>query len=198
MRIVLSYMYKSKTMRYFITLLLAALSLNAVGQVPSYVSAQGLEAWWPFNGDATDESPNGHDGVVNGAVLTTDRYGVTDNAYFFDGSNDNITVDILFDEPERSFFAWFNSAGSTGTNQIVFLNDHNQLNNGHSAIAFDDQTLVLQAGTMPCGNQALEYNTWYHAGAVRSNESTMYYFNGDLLCTMPNENIYSSLGTFVK
>jgi len=183
-------------MRYLVTLLLSTLSVNAVGQVPDYVPSDGLEAWWPFNGNATDESPNGHDGVVNGAVLTPDRFGITDNAYFFVGSN--ITVDILFDEPERSFFAWFNSEGPTGTNQIVFLNDHQQLNNGHSAIAFNNQTLVLQAGTVPCGNQALDYNTWYHAGAVRSSESTMYYFNGDLLCTMPNENIYSSLGTFIK
>jgi hypothetical protein len=185
-------------MRTLITIVIAALSLNAFGQVPNYVPSDGLVAWHPFNGNANDGSPNGHNGVVNGALLVPDRNGNQSSAYGFDGLNDNITVDILFDEPERSFFAWFRSAGSTGTNQIVFLNDHQQLNHGHSAIAFHDQTLVLQSGTMPCGNQALAYNTWYHAGAVRSSESTMYYFNGDLLCTVPNDNIYSSLGTFIK
>jgi hypothetical protein len=185
-------------MRALTVALLFAITFNVYGQVPDYVPSDGLVAWYPFNGNANDESGNGNNGVVNGSVLTPDRYAVTDKAYYFDGLNDNITVDILFDEPERSFFAWFRSAGSTGTNQIIFLNDHQQLNHGHSAIAFHDQTLVLQSGTMPCGNQALAYNTWYHAGAVRSSESTMYYFNGDLLCTVPNDNIYSSLGTFIK
>ncbi|MBF0368929.1 MAG: hypothetical protein HQL52_05655 [Magnetococcales bacterium] len=45
----------------------------------------GLVAYYPFNGDATDESGNGYDGTVSGASLTTDRLGVADSAYSFDG-----------------------------------------------------------------------------------------------------------------
>jgi len=32
-----------------------------------------LVAWYPFNGNANDESGNGNDGIVNGATLTSDR-----------------------------------------------------------------------------------------------------------------------------
>jgi len=52
----------------------------------------GLVAYYPFDGNANDESGNGNDGTVNGAVLTTDRFGNSNSAYDFDGVNDNITI----------------------------------------------------------------------------------------------------------
>ena len=60
--------------------------------VPSYVPTNGLVGWWPFNGNANDESGNGNNGTVNGATLTTDRFGNLNKAYSFDG-NDNIEID---------------------------------------------------------------------------------------------------------
>ena len=35
----------------------------------------GLVGYWPFNGNANDESGNSNDGNVNGAVLTSDKFG---------------------------------------------------------------------------------------------------------------------------
>src|SRR5262245_46022693 len=52
----------------------------------------GLIAHYPFNGNATDATGNGHDGTVNGAALATDRYGMSTSAYEFDGIDDSITV----------------------------------------------------------------------------------------------------------
>ena len=48
--------------------------------------------WWPFNGNANDESGNGNNGTVNGAVLTPDRFGDMNNAYNFDGITNDIQV----------------------------------------------------------------------------------------------------------
>ena len=45
----------------------------------------GLVGWWPFNGNANDESGNGNNGTVNGASLTTDRNGSLNSAYSFNG-----------------------------------------------------------------------------------------------------------------
>jgi hypothetical protein len=45
----------------------------------------GLVAHYPFNGNANDESGNGNNGTVNGATLTTDRFGNMNKAYSFDG-----------------------------------------------------------------------------------------------------------------
>ena len=35
----------------------------------------GLVGYWPFCGNANDASGNGNNGVLNGATLTTDRFG---------------------------------------------------------------------------------------------------------------------------
>jgi hypothetical protein len=52
----------------------------------------GLVAYYPFNGNANDESGNGNNGTVYGATLTTDRFGHPSSAYSFDGLNDYIGV----------------------------------------------------------------------------------------------------------
>ena len=52
----------------------------------------GLIAYYPFNGNANDESGNENHGEVNGAIPSTDRHNQTDRAYLFDGANDRIVV----------------------------------------------------------------------------------------------------------
>lgn len=47
----------------------------------------GLVAYYPFNGNANDESWNGNNGVVSGATLTSDRFGESDRAFYFNGSS---------------------------------------------------------------------------------------------------------------
>jgi hypothetical protein len=63
--------------------LLLFLPLAFFGQVPSYVPTNSLLAWYPFTGNANDLSGNGHNGTVNGATSTTDRYGNPGSAYLF-------------------------------------------------------------------------------------------------------------------
>jgi hypothetical protein len=50
------------------------------GQVPSYVPTSGLVGWWPFNGNANDESGNGNNGAVNGANYCNDFSGNLNSA----------------------------------------------------------------------------------------------------------------------
>ena len=45
------------------------------------------DAWYPFNGNANDESGNGYHGTVTGATLCADRFGTADSAYSFDGDD---------------------------------------------------------------------------------------------------------------
>ena len=52
----------------------------------------GLVAYYPFDGNASDMSGNGHHGTVNGAVLTADRHGESGKAYDFDGVDDDIVT----------------------------------------------------------------------------------------------------------
>ena len=63
-----------------------------MAQVPNYVPTNGLVGWWPFNGNANDESGNNNNGTVNGATLTSDRFGNSGKAYSFDGISNHIRV----------------------------------------------------------------------------------------------------------
>ena len=64
----------------------------AFSQVPNYVPTNGLVGYWPFNGNANDESGNGNNGTNNGATLTTDRNGNVNSAYSFDGLSNFIEI----------------------------------------------------------------------------------------------------------
>ncbi len=66
-------------------------SLGNVSVAPDPLTV-GLVAYYPFNGNANDESGNGHHGTNNGAVLAPDRFGTADAAYYFDGSGANVEV----------------------------------------------------------------------------------------------------------
>ena len=77
--------------RYYWTLvLLASLSVFVFGANAEI--NDGLVAFYPFNGNANDESGNGYDGTVFGAALTADRNGSPNSAYFFDGVDDYIEI----------------------------------------------------------------------------------------------------------
>ncbi|MDI6794105.1 MAG: DPP IV N-terminal domain-containing protein, partial [bacterium] len=54
--------------------------------------SNGIVAYYPFNGNANDESGNGNHGIVYGSTLTKDRFGNSNSAYSFDGINNYIEV----------------------------------------------------------------------------------------------------------
>ena len=76
-------------------LLIITNTINA--QVPSYVPANGLVGYWPFNGNANDESGNGNNGTIFNATATENRFNVTGNALLFNG------VDSAVELPGNTF-----------------------------------------------------------------------------------------------
>lgn len=53
---------------------------------------ENLIAYYPFTGNALDRSGNGNNGTVTGATLTTDRFGNSNSAYYFNGTTDYIIL----------------------------------------------------------------------------------------------------------
>ena len=104
-----------------LTLLIGVTTLTAFAQVPSHVPTNGLVGYWPFNGNAQDESGNLNHGIVNGATLTTDRNGVANKAYSFDGVNDNIFINNNFFNigwNEFTISIWYNLNQQLNSNNI--------------------------------------------------------------------------------
>ena len=104
----------------FATMSIASLS---VAQVPNYVPSNGLIGWWPFNGDAKDQSVNANDGTVNGATLVADRNGNLNSAYSFDGVNNWIDCGnkpaFDFTQGSLTLNCWMNSTDNRGDNEII-------------------------------------------------------------------------------
>ena len=95
-----------------------------VGPVTNVTVDCDLLAYFPFSGNANDESGYGHDGVVSGATLTTNRDGGANSAYAFNGSAsiqasmpDNFLPN---DEAPRTLTAWLMPTQSNTVWDVVF------------------------------------------------------------------------------
>ncbi|HHZ64986.1 MAG TPA: hypothetical protein EYN51_05735, partial [Flavobacteriales bacterium] len=77
----------------------------------------GLVVQYPFCGNANDESGNGYHCTVNGATLTTDRFGNLNSAYSFDGVDDHLIrstdmTDSLYGLTQGSISIWFKTTNN--------------------------------------------------------------------------------------
>ncbi len=103
-------------------LFIACVTSIASAQLPSYIPADGLIAWWGFNGNAEDLSGNGNHGAVNGALLTADRQMDPDKAYAFDGIDDDILIGTTpnFQVPQFTVAGWLNTSSNISNYQTMF------------------------------------------------------------------------------
>jgi hypothetical protein len=79
-----------------------------------------LVAYYPFNGNANDESGNGNDGNVIGASLADDRCGNPNSSYYFDGVDDEIVLgseafSFVNHSYSISVWAWWDKESNLGT-----------------------------------------------------------------------------------
>ncbi len=81
--------------------------------------------YYPFNGDASDESVNSYDGTVVGAELVTDHVGGLSNAYSFNGTSNYIESNSNFTEisgsESRTEYAWIKLNDGAGDNDIILF-----------------------------------------------------------------------------
>ena len=164
------------------------LSINAFSQVPNYVPSNGLVAWYPFNGNANDESLNTNDGVVNGATLTTDRFGSLDSAYYFVVNN---TIDFGMSNDfavttleTKTVSLWFQST----TGQYPFLNKYQNsvasnsnffIGNDAPAFSMSDGIIVTANGNVGLFHP-FQAGNWFHVVVIYSGPTgtVELYING--------------------
>jgi hypothetical protein len=128
----------------------ATLNLTVTNTLPSYLPTNGLVGWWPFNGNANDESGNGNIGTVNGATLTSDRFGNIGKAYRFDGNSNYITtspIGLPIGNQSRTISSWFNTSTSViPTNQYPNIQMINGYGSGEGGQVIFPQSVTASQG----------------------------------------------------
>ena len=193
---------------------LLGLSISSIAQVPYYVPSNGLVGWWPFNGNANDESGNLNNGTVNGTTLTTDRFGNVAKAYSFDGVNDNINLNTHLPNV-FSASLWVNVANfktytvagpnyvgsevlstfdnSTGFSGFRMGLDGLQVNYGKHSSSF---WLPSGYGNAQAHN-LISINNWCFLVATYDGNKLKYYVNGTLDTTITSSFVQNNKNIFL-
>jgi len=154
----------------YILCLIFALPYGSYAQVPT----DSIVAYWPFNGNALDESGNNHNGAVYGPVLDKDRFSNDSSAFSFDGIDDYIEIgDTLLSADdslqEYTLSAWIKTTGNSG----VILSQYSY----SSTLPSNRFLFMVRNGYIDYfkgGNSLFSQNTvndgnWHHVAAVKSN-----------------------------
>jgi hypothetical protein len=172
----------------YIKLIVAILFVsNVMAQnVPSYVPKNGLVGWWPFNGNANDESGNGNNGTVNGATLTTDRNGKVNSAYSFDGVDDYIDLSDWSIGGEISISAWVKHNAYNHMSRIINLSNGQYLN---SIIFANNNNTSSGYITGDCTPTTVTQNLF----SLNSWDFFVLKFTSDSICSIyKNGSLFSS------
>ncbi len=176
-------------------MLISAISQMLNAQIPSYIPKDSLVGWWPFNGNANDESGNGHNGTVYNASLSKDRNGITNSSYEFNGSSSYIEIASnkkLFPK-NYSISIWFKATRdiSIGNNSTLLRSGDNKNCNGKGyAIASFEFKSVYGFSDFGSGGfsfktskkiSSFDTNTWYNLVFVRTNGNCKQYLNGNII-----------------
>jgi hypothetical protein len=153
-----------------------------------------LVAYYPFNGNANDESGNGNHGTVHGAALTTDRFANPDSAYSFDGVDDYIEVSnspTLEISNSISLVAWVKII-DPGVPQIMIKREGTHFPPwfpGEAGFQFgldgDDHpsfgTGATSLGGWSHATSTLEHGLWYLIVATYDNDTQKIFVNGEFV-----------------
>ena len=153
---------------------------------PSAGVDASLVAFYPFNGNANDESGKGHNGVVDGSTLASDRFGVAGKAYYFDGTNDVITVADHSDLDITGAItveAWVISTPiATGFRSIVTKGYYSERNYELQVIGPNKACWLYQTGGISrwweLGQNDDADNKWHYLVGVWDRTNAFFYVDG--------------------
>jgi N-acetylneuraminic acid mutarotase len=185
-------------MKKYILLLICLFSGSVFAQnIPTYLPTNGLVGWWPFNGNANDESGNGNHGTVNGATLTSDRNGVQGKAYSFDGIVNNF-IEIPSSSSinaTNSNFSWsFWIKSNSISTQIGYNKNYGVISKTQTGTTCNGATIFevngfLGSQNLLCNPNVLNYgcgtntstfdNNWHHIVlTLKAGHTSMFYIDG--------------------
>lgn len=179
-----------------VTLIAIALIANIYISQAQVNLQNGLIGYYPFNGNANDNSLYGMNGTVNGATLTSDRFGNTNGAYTFDGINDYISLPTtkLIDLNKYSYSIWVKLGEIPTFNAGVIYciggaSNYNAGDGWGQAVSIQNNSKLF-AGSYNYGSNPVQsyvysanvsINQWMHVVVTRDTVSLKMYLNGSLI-----------------
>lgn len=126
------------------------------------IPTNGLIAYYPFSGNANDLSGNANNGIVNGATLTTDRFGVANKAYRFNDGNfiqvaNSASLNLL---NAFTISTWVNLQSTMGRDGYGNLSSYGY----HPIFTKNCDRGQLQMAIEPATNGTFKLNTYAGAG----------------------------------
>lgn len=173
----------------------------------------GLVAYYPFNGNANDASGNGNNGTVYGATLTTDRFGNSNSAYYFDGSSAYITVPLSNTVFSGDFTAslWFNAIDYTNAWPTLLYEQNGSLGMGivgqSSGTLYPNEIGDIDAsssyapatfGWLVIRNQQIPLNTFSQVLVTKMGTNISMYWNGEVAVTGQVANLTTLTGQYLQ
>ena len=182
-------------------------TVSIPSRISSSIPTEHLLLYYPFDGNADDVSGNNEHGSVHGSVLTADRFGEENSAYYFDGKDDHIvsnyelffkgseyTVSLWFDpEKQSAEFARLFHRGSAGSCTYAPILSFASSNSPRVAIGPGCNN---QQGITGLGNHILNLNEWHHFVLTVGPKEQNVYINGDLVSTDNHDAIITVSSKF--
>ncbi|MGB0511365.1 MAG: LamG domain-containing protein, partial [Flavobacteriales bacterium] len=164
----------------------------AASPLPDHVPTDGLVAYWPLDGDATNAHGADYDGNIAGATPTNDRHGEESSAFAFDGVDDQIIIPNDFNFAVLTVSAWFYRSSQADTYQAIV--DRSLTNNigwwiEESQVANEH---LFFTGGVASGNYFTttaslpDFGEWTHVCATYEAGHQELYLNGVLTSTDDN------------
>ena len=185
--------------------------------IPAYVPANGLVTWYPFNGNANDQSGNGYNGTVTGASQTSDRFGNANSAYKFNGNSDFIDVAdntaLRLSNTDFTISVWINETSRASTQEAIISKRTGVGGNGYilniegSVQAIPGLTNFHVSGGLDpraYSNSIVPLNVWKHITLIYQLSSQIFktYIDGVLDSSTPGisspnamTNVVMKIGT---
>jgi hypothetical protein len=170
----------------------------------------GLVAYYPFNGNANDESGNNKNAtVLNGVSISTGRNGQSNSSYLFNGINglnSGISVPISLPASDYSMSIWFQindtiKLGQNSSQTIVCVDPYTlfgvAFNHPYAPTKMmsclgNGNGWLICADKNPNSWELANKLQWHNLIILKSTTSYKYYIDGNLFRTQeitPNYNI---------
>lgn len=183
------YLAKNQPRCYFLSLIFAFFFAGCIESL----AINELVAYYSFNnGDAKDESGRGNHGEIKGAVFVNDRYGSSDGALYFDGTNAHVYIqgspDFFF--TNHTISAWVKIDRFHDTSGVIFSTLDNLWSNGGIQLA-----LLYSRNTFSYAHRTITSSVESDTPPILRNNKNSW---NHLVATYEHSEGYTKIGIFLN